>query len=159
MAGTTSPAMTQRVWLRMFTNRRTIRIEWGDCDPAGIVFYPRYMAMFDHSTVVLLEAALGLNKHQLYEKYDFEGYPMVETRARFLIPTRYCDEVVIETTVKEVRRSSFHMHHRLMKDGALAVEGFESRVWIVRDKERPGRFKPQPIPAEIIERLTTTAPL
>lgn len=23
-------------------NRRTIRIEWGDCDPAGIVFYPRY---------------------------------------------------------------------------------------------------------------------
>jgi len=46
-----------------------------------------------------------------------------------------------------------------MKDGALAVEGFESRVWIVRDKERPGRFKPQPIPAEIVARLTTaTAP-
>ena len=66
----------------MFMNRRTVRIEWGDCDPAGIVFYPRYMAMFDHSTVVLLEAALGLNKYQLYEKYDFDGYPMVETRAR-----------------------------------------------------------------------------
>jgi len=43
----------------MFMNRRTVRIEWGDCDPAGIVFYPRYMAMFDHSTVLLLEAALG----------------------------------------------------------------------------------------------------
>ena len=137
----------------MFMNRRTVRIEWGDCDPAGIVFYPRYMAMFDHSTVLLLEAALGLNKHQLYEKYDFDGYPMVETRARFLIPTRYCDEVVIETTVKEVRRTSFHVHHSLMKDGALAVEGFESRVWIVRDKERPGRFKPQAIPAEIVARL------
>ena len=26
----------------MLINRRTIRIEWGDCDPAGIVFYPRY---------------------------------------------------------------------------------------------------------------------
>jgi 4-hydroxybenzoyl-CoA thioesterase len=141
----------------MFMNRRTVRIEWGDCDPAGIVFYPRYMAMFDHSTVLLLEAALGLDKHQLYEKYDFDGYPMVETRARFLIPTRYCDEVVIETTVKEVRRTSFHVHHSLMKDGALAVEGFESRVWIVRDKERPGRFKPQAIPAEIVARLTTTA--
>jgi 4-hydroxybenzoyl-CoA thioesterase len=142
----------------MFTNRRTVRIEWGDCDPAGIVFYPRYFAMFDHSTVLLIEAALGMNKHQLYKDYPFDGYPMVETRARFLLPTRYCDDVVIETSVTEVRRSSFHVQHRLTTDGALAVEGFESRVWIVRDPERPGRFKPQPIPPEIVARLTATAP-
>jgi 4-hydroxybenzoyl-CoA thioesterase len=142
----------------MFSNRRTVRIEWGDCDPAGIVFYPRYLAMFDHSTVLLLEAALGCNKHELYKTYDFDGYPMVEARARFLIPTRYCDEVVIETTVTEVRRTSLHVRHSLLKDGALAVEGFESRVWVVRDKQRPGRFKPQPIPAEIVARLKATAP-
>jgi 4-hydroxybenzoyl-CoA thioesterase len=141
------------------SNMRTVRIEWGDCDPAGIVFYPRYFAMFDHSSVLLLEAALGMNKHELYKRYDFDGYPMVETRARFLIPTRYCDDVVIETSIMEVRRSSFHLRHRLTKEGALAVEGFESRVWIVRDENRPGRFKPKPIPSEIVARLTeTTAP-
>ena len=50
----------------MLTNRRTVRIEWGDCDPAGIVFYPRYFAMFDHSTVLLIERALGMNKRRLY---------------------------------------------------------------------------------------------
>src|SRR5262245_66291895 len=61
MAGT-SPAMTQRAWLRMFTNRRTVRIESGDCDPAGIVVYPRYFAMFDHSTGPLLESPLGVDK-------------------------------------------------------------------------------------------------
>lgn len=142
----------------MFSNRRTVRIEWGDCDPAGIVYYPRYLAMFDHSTILLLEAALGMSKHQLSKVYDFDGIPMVETRVQFFIPTRYGDDVVIETSVKEVRRTSFHLHHRLMKDGALAVEGSESRVWIVRDHERPGRFKPQPIPAEIVARLTAIAP-
>src|SRR5262245_65500712 len=105
---------------RMFTNRRTVRIEWSDCDPAGIVFYPRYFAMFDHSTVLLLEAALGMDKHELYKIHDFDGYPMVETRARFLIPTRYCDEVVIETTGTEVRRTSLHVRHGLVKDGAPA---------------------------------------
>ncbi len=47
----------------MFTNRRTVRIEWGDCDPAGIVFYPRYIAMFDHSTVLLIEPRSACNKH------------------------------------------------------------------------------------------------
>src|SRR4051794_25274942 len=137
----------------MFTHTRTVRIEWGDCDPAGIVFYPNYFAMFDHSTVLLLEAAIGMTKHELYKAYDFHGYPMVETRARFVMPTRYCDDVEIETKIAEVRRSSFHLEHRLTKGGALAVEGFESRVWIVRDAERPGRFKPQPIPAEVAARL------
>ena len=40
-----------------------VRIEWGQCDPAGIVFYPHYFAMFDHSTVLLIERALGMKKH------------------------------------------------------------------------------------------------
>ena len=43
--------------LPMLVNRRRVRIEWGDCDPAGIVFYPRYFAMFDASTHALFEAA------------------------------------------------------------------------------------------------------
>jgi len=109
----------------VYSHSRNVRIEWGDCDPAGIVFYPRYFAMFDHSTVLLVEAALGMKKHALYTRYEFDGYPIVETRARFLIPTRYGDDVVIETTVTEVRRASFHLQHRLTKDGALAVECFE----------------------------------
>ena len=138
----------------MFINHRIVRIEWGDCEPAGIVFYPRYLAMFDHSTVLLIEGALGMNKHQLYKTYVFDGFPIVETRARFMVPTSYGDDVVIETSVTEVRRSSFHLRHRLTKDGVLAVEGFESRVWIVRDPDRPGRFKPQPLPSEIVARLT-----
>ena len=62
----------------MLSNRRTVRIEWGDCDPAGIVYYPRYFAMFDHSTVLLVERALGMRKHQLYTAYDFDGWAVVE---------------------------------------------------------------------------------
>jgi 4-hydroxybenzoyl-CoA thioesterase len=138
----------------MFTHSRTVRIEWGDCDPAGIVFYPRYFAMFDHSTVLLIEAAIGLKKRELYATYHFDGHPVVETRARFLMPSRYGDDVTIETGVTEVRRSSFHLRHRLFKDDVLAVEAFESRVWVVRDPARPGRLRAQPIPADLIDRLT-----
>jgi 4-hydroxybenzoyl-CoA thioesterase len=138
----------------MFTHSRNVRIEWGDCDPAGIVFYPRYFAMFDHSTVLLIEAAIGMKKRELYSVYNFDGYPVVETRARFLIPTRYGDDVAIESGLTEVRRSSFRIQHQLFKDGALAVEAFESRVWVIHDPARPGRLRPQPIPADLVERLT-----
>ena len=31
---------------RMLVNTRFVRIEWGDCDPAGIVYYPRYHRVF-----------------------------------------------------------------------------------------------------------------
>jgi 4-hydroxybenzoyl-CoA thioesterase len=138
----------------MLTNRRTVRIEWGDCDPAGIVFYPRYFAMFDHSTVLLIERALGRRKHELYEVYHFDGYPVGETQARFLIPTRYGDDVEIESSFVEVRRSSFRIQHRLLKNGRLAVEGNESRVWVVRDPARPGRYKAQPLPEHVVARFT-----
>jgi 4-hydroxybenzoyl-CoA thioesterase len=137
----------------MPSNARTVRIEWGDCDPAGIVFYPRYFAMFDHSTTLLIERTLGMSKHQLYAAYAFAGYPMVESRARYLMPTRFGDDVVIETSLTAVRGSSFDLTHRLSKDGTLAVEGFETRVWVVRDPTRPAGFRAQPIPPELAARL------
>jgi 4-hydroxybenzoyl-CoA thioesterase len=137
----------------MFTHHRTVRIEWGDCDPAGIVFYPRYFAMFDHSTVLLVEAALGMLKRQMYESYDFGGHPSVRTRARFLMPTSYGDDVVIESAITEIGRASFGLLHRLTKDGALAVEATETRVWVVRDMTRPGGFRAHPIPPEVVARF------
>ena len=90
----------------MFSNRRMVRIEWGDCDPAGIVFYPRYFEMFDHSTVLLIERALGMRKLELYERYGFAGHPAVETQARFHLPTRFGDDVEIESAITKLGRSS-----------------------------------------------------
>jgi 4-hydroxybenzoyl-CoA thioesterase len=139
-------------FLCQFTTRR---IEWGECDPAGIVFYPRFFAMFDNATTLLFSAALGMTKYQLLSKYDCTGYPMVDTRARFLVPARFGDDVTIETTVTEIKRSSFQIVHHLKKaDGALGVEGFETRVWTGRDPADPSRIRSQPIPAEVIEKLS-----
>ncbi len=137
----------------MLINKRNVRIVWGDCDPAGIVFYPRYFEMFDTSTTALFERALGMTKFQFVKAYDSVGYPMVDTRARFLLPTRYGDDVVIETEITEIKRSSFSLRHRLMKDGELAVEGFETRVWVGRDPADPDKIKAKPLPPELVAKL------
>jgi 4-hydroxybenzoyl-CoA thioesterase len=136
----------------MLTNTRKTRIEWCDCDPAGIIFYPRYFEIFDTSTTVLLERALGMNKIDYLKAYDFAGHPLVQSRARFRVPTRFGDEVDIETTLVGIGRSSFKIEHRLLKADTLAVEGFETRVWVIR---QPGgkRLKSQPIPPEVMSRL------
>jgi 4-hydroxybenzoyl-CoA thioesterase len=137
----------------MFMNSRALRIEWGDCDPAGIVFYPRYFEMFDTSTTVLFERALGMKKSEFLKAYDAIGYAMVDTRARFRTPTRFGDDVVIETTLTELKPASFSVQHRLMKDDVVAVEAFETRVWVGRDPDDPDKFKAQLFPSEMIERL------
>jgi len=136
----------------MFKNSRTFKIEWGDCDPAGIVFYPRYFAMFDHSTHLLVEAASGMGKYDMLKAYqatDFVGYPMVDTRARFMIPCRFGDDVTIDSAFTKIGRSSLDVEHRLFKKGQLCLEGFETRVWVGRHPQDASRIKSQPIPDDL----------
>ena len=137
----------------MLVNKRTVRITWGDCDPAGIVYYPRYFEMFDESTVQLFERALGMTKYQSQKEFGFAGYPMVDTRAKFTIPTRYGDDVEIESTIAEFRRSSFDIQHRMLKNGELSVECSETRVWVGRDPADASKIKAVPIPQAVIERF------
>jgi len=137
----------------MFVNRREVTIEWGDCDPAGIVFFPNYLKYFDAATNALFLSALGLNKYEMIEKYGIAGIPLVDVGARFFIPSVFSEVVTVESTVAEIKRSSFRMQHRLLKGEALAVEGFETRVWTGRDPDDPARLKSRPIPDEVIERL------
>ncbi len=128
----------------MLTNSRSVRIEWGDCDPKGIVFYPRYFAIFDECTAHLFERALGITKFQMMQELEFSGWLLVDTRGRFLIPSRFGDDLVVESSVQEFRRSSFDLRHRMLKNGELAVEGIETRVWTSRDPQ--GRLKGTPVP-------------
>lgn len=136
----------------MLTNRKKIHIEWGDCDPAGIVYYPRYFAYFDNCTAALFEAA-GLPKHEMLRHYEIVGIPMVDTRARFLAPSRFGDDVEVESGITSWRRSSFDVQHKLYRGTELAVECFETRVWAARSTSNAGQIEGRLVPDEVIQKL------
>jgi len=138
----------------MLTNKNKIHIEWGDCDPAGIVYYPRYFAYFDNCTAALFEAA-GLPKHEMLKSYGIVGIPMVDTRARFIAPSRFGDDVVVESSISEWRRSSFDVQHKLFKGDVLAVECFETRVWAARSEADAEQIESRAIPQEVIGRFNS----
>jgi 4-hydroxybenzoyl-CoA thioesterase len=133
-----------------FSNKRMVRIEWGDCDPAGIIYYPRYFEIFDASTAMLFERATGLTKFKQLRNLNFSGYPLVRTRARFLIPTRFGDDVTVESTIK-FGRSSFEVEHKLGLNGETCVECSEKRVWVVHDAG--GKLKSQTIPEAVLAKF------
>ncbi|HWV95703.1 MAG TPA: thioesterase family protein [Xanthobacteraceae bacterium] len=136
----------------MFVHKREVQIQWGDCDPANIVYYPRYFEMFDDSTSIMFEAA-GFSKQDIVKRYGLVGIPMVDTRARFLIPSTHGDWIRIESRVAAWRRSSFDVRHDVYKGAALAIEAFETRVLVGRDPANPDKLKSAPVPRDIVARF------
>ncbi len=138
-----------------FINRREVMVEWGDCDPAGIVFYPRYFAMFDASTAALFAAALGCTKFEMLSRFAIIGIPMVDTGAKFFHPSRFGDVIAIESQIVSFLRSSFKVQHRVLRGETPAIEAHETRVWAGRHPEDPTRIKGLTIPDEVKEAFTT----
>jgi 4-hydroxybenzoyl-CoA thioesterase len=134
-------------------SRRQFTIEWGQCDPAGIVFNSRFFEFFDWGTWTLFEAALGVRPPDLAAAFGIMGLPLVDASARFIAPARFGDVVELTSQVSEFRRSSFDVTHQLFVRGALAVEGSETRVWAARDPADPAKMKSQPIPPEVTARF------
>ena len=55
--------------------------------------------------------------------------PIVEVGAKFVMPCRFDDDIVVESEVSEWGRTSFTVRHRVLKEGQPVVEGFrEARL-------------------------------
>lgn len=136
-------------------SRKTIHIEWGDCDPAQIVHFPRYFAYFDACTTALFKKA-GLLKREMLKTYQIVGIPLVDVRASFKAPSRFSDIVIVESEITEWGRRSFHVRHRLFSKDVLAVECLETRVWAAQSATEPERIESKPVPREVMARFSAT---
>jgi 4-hydroxybenzoyl-CoA thioesterase len=135
-----------------FQFTRKLTVEWGHCDPAGIVFNPRFFEFFDWSTALLIRAALGVDKADMLSAYGVAGIPLVDSRATFMRPSRYGEEIEIISNVTAVGRSSFEIAHKLFNANELAVEAYEKRVWTVRNAET-GLLKSRAMPEDVARKL------
>ncbi len=138
----------------MLIHRSEIQIAWGDCDPFGIVFFPRYFEYFDACTNALFHRALGMKKAEMLRHYQIAGIPLVQASSSFFAPSSFGDIVHVDSCVTEWGKSSFSLNHKLFRGKTLAVEGIEKRVWTVRLPGDPPEVKGQAIPKEVIEKFS-----
>ncbi len=132
----------------MKTYQHKVRIHWGHTDPAKIVFYPNYFQWMDQSTLLLFES-VGLGWAALQEKYGVPGLPLVEAGSRFVSPSRFGDEIVVESSVVKWNDKTLEISHKITNAGKLAVEGREVRVWAGPHPDDPHRLKAMSIPEEV----------
>lgn len=128
----------------------TRKVEWGDCDPAGIIYYPRYYHFMD-GAFQDFAASCGFSQRSLREDHGMVGTPLVDTGCRFLSPLTYGDVAVVDVTVEHVGASSLRMSYVFSCDGRRTAEGFEVRVFA---REEGGRIARAQIPEAVRDRLT-----
>lgn len=134
-----------------FTYRRSFVVPWGDCDPAGIVFNPKFFTYFDANTWLMFQAATGVKVHDINAHFGLIGIALVDASANFMKPVKYGDEIEIVSRIAEFRRSSFVVEHKILLDGDLRNEGIETRVWAVKHPNDPERIKTAPIPDDVVK--------
>ena len=127
----------------------TRMVEWGDCDPAGIIYYPRYYHFMD-GAFQDFAASRGFSQRSLREDHGLIGTPLVDTGCRFLSPLTHGDEATIDIALEHVGRSSIRLSYVFSCGPRRTAEGFEVRVFA---QEGENGVAPAQIPEIVRARL------
>ena len=129
-----------------------VTVEWGDCDPAGIVYYPAYFRWSDQSTYRLFQKA-GLTRDDMRGGQWREGTPLVAAECSFKRASQTGEKLLVESHVSRFGRSSFTISHTFRDaSGEIAAQGSETRIW-ARKEGDARTLKSVPIPEDVRKRL------
>ncbi|HEV3470892.1 MAG TPA: thioesterase family protein [Pyrinomonadaceae bacterium] len=93
-----------------------ITVRFGDCDPAGLVYYPALLHYCHAAMEEFFAARCGVSYPRLVGERRV-GFPTVSARAEFAAPFVYGDEVEVLVSVSRVGRSSATFEYRLRRRG------------------------------------------
>ena len=141
--------MTPTVPATPRTTLHHVDVQFGDCDPAGIVFFPNFARWMDAASLSFF-AQCGLPPwRELVKTRGIVGTPVLETNTRFHVSLTYGQRITIATHVQDWRAKVFVQLHRVMRGDELICEGREVRAFVKRDPDDPDRLRAMPVPDDI----------
>ena len=132
-----------------------VGIHWGLCDPAGIVYFPRYFELFHQAMETWFSERLGLAYEALIVGRKI-GFPAVHTEADFRRPTRFGETVAVELRVRDTGRSSIAFDY-VVRDhepsGGVRATGHTVCVVMDLDPDSPTFRRALPMPDDLRARI------
>jgi 4-hydroxybenzoyl-CoA thioesterase len=126
-----------------------VEICFGDCDPAGIVFFPNFSKWMDTASLAFFMACGVPPWRELVKTRGIIGTPLLEIHTKFLKPATYGETIEIHTSVEEWQAKTFRHRHLVKRGDVLLCEGTEVRAFCQRDADNPDRIRAIPIPEDI----------
>jgi YbgC/YbaW family acyl-CoA thioester hydrolase len=88
----------------MFVYRK--KINFFDCDPAGILFYARAYELCHSAYESMIES---FNLEEDYWNNDTYVVPIISSQASYRKPIKYAEEITVEVHVSGLKNSSFEL--------------------------------------------------
>ncbi len=131
--------------------RHRLRVRWSECDLQGVVFYPNYLAYFDHLLTELWREAVGS-----YARIQELGIDLVVAEAgiRYRVPARFDEEIELKAKISRLGTTSMTMDLTAERvgDGVLLAEGELRHVFV-----DPQTFQKREMPEQVREQLSRFA--
>jgi 4-hydroxybenzoyl-CoA thioesterase len=127
----------------------TVQVHFGDCDPAGIVFFPNFSRWMDQASLAFFMACGVPPWRELARTRGIIGTPVLEIQTQFVRAATYGEQLQVHTTIESWAAKTFTHRHQVRRGDELICEGTEVRAFVVRDPNDPGRIKSIPIPADL----------
>jgi acyl-CoA thioester hydrolase len=117
-----------------------VRVRYAETDKMGVVYHSNFIIWFEIGRVELLRQ-LGFNYRDM-EAEDDCHIAVVDIRCRYKFPARYDDEIVVQTSLRNVRESLLHFGYEVRRatDHVLLAEGETTHIAV------NSKFEKTPLP-------------
>ena len=117
-------------------HRFALTVYFEDTDTAGIVYYANYLKFMERARSDMLRAA-DIDQRAALEA-STGVYAVAEAHVRYVRPAKLGDDLVVRSTVQEVRAASVRIQQRVMRGTELLAEGKITAAFLTPDG-RPTR--------------------
>jgi len=126
-----------------------VKVQFGDCDPAGIVFFPNFSRWMDEASLEFFMACGVPPWRELVKTRGIVGTPLLEIHTKFMKTATYGETIEVHTTVEEWSRKTFRHRHVVKRGDTVLCEGTEVRAFVERDPADPSRIRAIAVPEDI----------
>lgn len=112
----------------------SLRVRYADTDQMRMVYYARYLDYFEVARTEMLRA------HGIpYRSFEERGYflPVLEAHIQYLNSARYDDELIIHTTLEELRGPILHIKYVITCNDKQIATGHTEHAFIRADTGKP----------------------
>jgi len=131
------------------TTTYTVNVTFGDCDPAGIVFFPNFSRWMDSASLAFFMQCGVPPWRGLVKTRGIVGTPLLEIHTKFFKPATYGETIEVHTSIEEWAAKTFRHRHVVRRGNDVLCEGTEVRAFVIRDPANADRIKAIPLPEDI----------
>ena len=121
------------------------KVQFKHCDPAGIVFYPRFIEMINDAVEAMFDEALGWPFEVLLRD---GGVPTASMGLDFLTPSRHGGQLDIVIDIEKLERASMGLVITALSGGSIRFRESMTLAYI------DGDDRPQPWPDTVRSQIT-----